>query len=95
MRFYTGKMFGAEYQQRVFIAEHGSWNRTEPAGYKVSAVTLDSSGKSVALTTFAEGWLQPDGKVLGRPVDVEIMQDGSMLISDDFSGVVYRVTRQN
>ena len=95
MRFYTGKMFGADYQNRVFIAEHGSWNRTEPVGYKLSAVTLDENGKSVAHTTFAEGWLQPDGKVLGRPVDVEIMQDGSMLISDDYSGVIYKVTKQN
>ena len=95
MRFYTGNMFGADYLNRVFIAEHGSWNRTEPVGYKLTSVSLDETGKSVANNTFAEGWLQPDGKVLGRPVDVEIMQDGSMLVSDDYSGVIYRVTKQN
>ena len=95
MRFYTGNMFGADYLNRVFIAEHGSWNRTEPVGYKLTSVSLDETGKSVANNTFAEGWLQPDGKVLGRPVDVEIMQDGSMLVSDDYSGVIYRVSKQN
>ena len=95
MRFYTGNMFGADYLNRVFIAEHGSWNRTEPVGYKLTSVSLDETGKSVANNTFAEGWLQPDGKVLGRPVDVEMMQDGSMLVSDDYSGVIYRVTKQN
>ena len=95
MRFYTGTMFGADYLNRVFIAEHGSWNRTEPVGYKLTSVSLDETGKSVANNTFAEGWLQPDGKVLGRPVDVEMMQDGSMLVSDDYSGVIYRVTKQN
>ena len=88
-------MFGADYLNRVFIAEHGSWNRTEPVGYKLTSVSLDETGKSVANNTFAEGWLQPDGKVLGRPVDVEMMQDGSMLVSDDYSGVIYRVTKQN
>ena len=95
MRFYTGNMFGADYLNRVFIAEHGSWNRTEPVGYKLTSVSLDETGKSVANNTFAEGWLQPDGKVLGRPVDVEMMQDGSMLVSDDYSGVIYRVSKQN
>ncbi len=93
MRFYTGKMFGAEYNNQVFIAEHGSWNRSEPIGYRVSMVKLDSAGKSLGYSNFAEGWLQPDGKVLGRPVDVEIMPDGSMLISDDYSGVIYRVVK--
>lgn len=95
IRFYTGKMFGSDYLNMAFIAEHGSWNRTEPVGYKVSTVSMDDNGKSLAHNTFAEGWLQPDGKVLGRPVDVETMQDGSLLISDDFSGVIYRVTKQN
>lgn len=94
MRFYTGNLFGADYINQVFIAEHGSWNRAEPIGYRVSMVKLDKAGKSLGYSTFAEGWLQPDGKVLGRPVDVEIMPDGSMLISDDFSGVIYRVVRE-
>jgi glucose/arabinose dehydrogenase len=95
IRFYSGNMFGAEYLNQAFIAEHGSWNRTEPVGYKLTAVSLDSNGKALTNKTFAEGWLQPDGKVLGRPVDVQIMQDGALLISDDYSGVIYRVTRQN
>lgn len=93
LRFYTGKMFGIDYVNRIFIAEHGSWNRTEPIGYRVSMVKLDSSGKSMGYSSFAEGWLQPDGKVLGRPVDVEVMPDGSLLISDDYSGVIYRVVK--
>ncbi|HSN59417.1 MAG TPA: sorbosone dehydrogenase family protein [Ferruginibacter sp.] len=94
MRFYTGNMFGQEYINQVFIAEHGSWNRTEPIGYRVTMVKMDASGKSLGYSSFAEGWSQPDGKVLGRPVDVEMMPDGSMLISDDYSGVIYRVVKK-
>ncbi len=91
MRFYTGNMFPSGYSQQIFIAEHGSWNRSEPVGYKVSLVKLDAAGKSLGRTDFASGWLQPDGKVLGRPVDVEVLADGSMLVSDDYSGVIYRI----
>lgn len=91
MRFYTGSMFGAAYRNQLFIAEHGSWNRTEPVGYNVTLVNTDSNGKVSSKSIFAEGWLQPDGKVLGRPVDVAVMADGSLLISDDYSGVIYRV----
>ena len=93
LRFYTGTMFGEAYKNQIFIAEHGSWNRTEPVGYRIVTVKLDSTGKSMGSNIFAEGWLQPDGKVLGRPVDVAIKQDGSMLISDDYSGVIYRVIK--
>lgn len=92
MRFYAGEMFPADYKNQVLFAEHGSWNRSEPSGYKVSLLKLDAAGKSLGRTDFATGWLQPGGKVLGRPVDVEIMPDGSMLVSDDYSGVVYRIT---
>ncbi len=94
LRFYTGTMFGEAYKNQIFIAEHGSWNRTEPVGYRIVTVKLDSTGKSMGSNIFAEGWLQPDGKVLGRPVDVAIKQDGSMLISDDYSGVIYRVVKK-
>lgn len=94
MRFYTGAMFGVAYTNQVFIAEHGSWNRAEPLGYRVSLVKLDSAGNSLGYSTFAEGWLQADGKVLGRPVDVEMMPDGAMLISDDYSGVIYKVVKR-
>lgn len=92
MRFYNAALFPAEYKNQVFIAEHGSWNRSEPIGYKVSLVKLDSAGKSLSYAAFAEGWLQPGGKVLGRPVDVQVMQDGALLVSDDYNGVVYRIT---
>lgn len=91
MRFYTGKMFDSSYTNQIFIAEHGSWNRSIPIGYRVTLVKLDAAGKSLGYSTFAEGWLQPDGKVLGRPVDVQQMPDGALLISDDYSGVIYRV----
>lgn len=94
LRFYTGTMFGEAYKNQIFIAEHGSWNRTEPVGYRIVTIKLDSTGKSMGSNIFAEGWLQPDGKVLGRPVDVAIKQDGSMLISDDYSGVIYRVVKK-
>lgn len=92
MRFYTGNVFPADYKNQIFIAEHGSWNRSQPIGYKVSLVKLDTGGKSLGRTDFASGWLQADGKVLGRPVDVEMMPDGSMLVSDDYSGVIYRIS---
>ncbi len=91
MRFYTGNNFPQQYKNQVFIAEHGSWNRSEPVGYRISLVNIDSSGKAASYSSFAEGWLQPGGKVLGRPVDVQLMADGSMLVSDDYSGVIYRI----
>lgn len=93
MRFYTANLFGDEYRNQVFIAEHGSWNRSKPLGYRISTVKIDGVGKSSAYTVFAEGWLQPDGKVLGRPVDVEQMPSGSLLVSDDYSGVIYKITK--
>lgn len=92
MRFYTGNMFDSSYKNQIFIAEHGSWNRAEPIGYRVTQVRLDSAGKSLSYSVFAEGWLQPAGKVLGRPVDIQVMPDGAMLVSDDFAGVIYRIT---
>lgn len=92
MRFYEGSMFPAVYKNQVFISEHGSWNRKDPLGYRVTLVKIDSNGKSLGYSTFAEGWLQSNGDVLGRPVDVEFMNDGSMLVSDDHRGAVYRIT---
>ncbi|MEO6489408.1 MAG: sorbosone dehydrogenase family protein [Ferruginibacter sp.] len=91
MRFYTGIKFPEEFRNQVFIAEHGSWNRSEPIGYRVTLVKLDNEGKALSYSNFAEGWLQ-DGKVLGRPVDLQVMPDGSILVSDDYSGVIYRIT---
>lgn len=89
MRFYTGKQFPAMYHNQIFIAEHGSWNRSEPSGYRISLVRINAEGRSLGLSNFAEGWLQPDGKVLGRPVDVQVMPNGSLLVSDDYSGLIY------
>ena len=90
MQFYTGRMFPAKYYNQIFIAEHGSWNRSEPIGYRISVVKLENS-KPISYEVFAEGWLQKN-RTLGRPVDLEIMGDGSLLVSDDHSGKIYRIT---
>jgi glucose/arabinose dehydrogenase len=90
MRFYTGDMFPKEYRNQIFIAEHGSWNRSKKIGYRVMLVKLEGN-EVVSYEPFAEGWLQGDS-VSGRPVDLLVMPDGSMLLSDDFAGVVYRIT---
>lgn len=92
VRFYTGTMFPDQYKNQLFIAEHGSWNRSIPQGYRISMAWSDDSGKSYKYKMFLEGWLTSDGKKWGRPVDLEIMKDGSLLISDDEAGVIYRVT---
>jgi glucose/arabinose dehydrogenase len=90
MRFYTGTMFPAAYRHRILIAEHGSWNRSTPIGYRVMMVTL-SGNRVTAYEPFVEGWLQ-GRKPWGRPVDVLVMPDGALLVSDDLAGVIYRVT---
>ena len=91
LEFYTGKMFPSEYQNQLFIAEHGSWNRAKKIGYQIALVKLDASGKSLGYQSFASGWLEADDSVWGRPVDVELMPDGSMLVSDDHADAVYRI----
>lgn len=91
MRFYTGTQFPAKYRQQIFIAEHGSWNRSRKLGYRVMSVKLEGN-KAVSYEPFIEGWLQPGDKVWGRPVDIEMMPDGAMLVSDDYAGAIYRVT---
>lgn len=90
MKFYTGDMFPEAYKGQVFIAEHGSWNRTEPTGYRISLVKLDGN-KALGYEPFATGWLK-DGKAWGRPVDILQLKDGSLLVSDDFADVIYRIT---
>ncbi|MBI2790524.1 MAG: sorbosone dehydrogenase family protein [Gammaproteobacteria bacterium] len=89
MRFYTGKMFPASYQNKIFIAEHGSWNRSIPLGYRVTVVDPKSHAKD-KYQVFAQGWLQ-EGKAWGRPADVLVMKDGSLLVSDDKANVIYRI----
>ena len=93
MEFYRGAMFPEKYASQVFIAEHGSWNRSVPVGYRISIVKLENS-TPVAYEVFAEGWLQKN-RVLGRPVDLEIMSDGSLLLSDDHSNRIYRIVYEN
>ena len=91
MRFYTGKQFPAEYKNQLFVAQHGSWNRTEPQGYQIALIKF-KDGKPVAEQSFIHGWLTDKGEVLGRPVDILTLPDGSLLISDDKLGVIYKVT---
>ena len=92
MRFYTGTMFPAKYRNAIFIAEHGSWNRSKKSGYRVMLVTLKNN-KPDSYEVFAQGWLQGE-KNWGRPVDVLNMPDGSLLVSDDQAGVIYRIGYQ-
>jgi glucose/arabinose dehydrogenase len=91
MRFYTGTMFPAAYRNQAFIAEHGSWNRDQPIGYRVTLVKVDGS-RAHSYETFAEGWLRKNGKAWGRPADVLIMPDGALLVSDDEAGAIYRIS---
>ena len=93
MRFYTGTQFPAEYRNQVFIAEHGSWNRSKRIGYRVTLVRLDEQGRAVRYEPFAEGWLQ-DENVWGRPADVIVAPDGALLVSDDYAGLIYRIRYQ-
>ena len=92
LKFYTGKMFPDEYKGDIFIAEHGSWNRSKKIGYRISRVKIENN-KSVGYETFIYGWLDDDEQeAWGRPVDILILEDGSMLISDDKANAIYRVT---
>lgn len=94
MRFYTGKMFPAEYRNNIFLAQHGSWNRTVKHGYNVIRVVIDDKGKAKS-QPFLEGFLvdpKADPPTWGRPVDVMVMRDGALLVSDDYNGIIYRVS---
>ncbi|MGM0428221.1 MAG: PQQ-dependent sugar dehydrogenase [Thermodesulfobacteriota bacterium] len=89
MKFYTGRQFPDAFHNDVFIAEHGSWNRTVPIGYRVTRVQVKGN-RAVSYNVFADGWLQ-GSNAFGRPVDILIMPDGAMLVSDDRAGVIYRI----
>ena len=94
MRFYTGDMFPERYRNQIFIAEHGSWNRSPEAGhtgYRLMVVHLDGD-RPVEYEVFADGWLQDDNTAWGRPVDVLVMPDGALLLADDGAGVIYRIS---
>jgi glucose/arabinose dehydrogenase len=90
MKFYTGTMFPEAYRNQIFIAEHGSWNRSTPIGYGISVVTL-ANNRAVKYETFAKGWLQ-GMRAWGRPADVLVMPDGALLVSDDTANAIYRIT---
>ena len=90
MRFYTGRMFPPGYRGQVFIAEHGSWNRSKPIGYRISLVRVEGN-RAASYEVFADGWLQ-GSRAWGRPVDVQEMPDGSLLVSDDMGGRIYRIS---
>ncbi|WP_193173752.1 PQQ-dependent sugar dehydrogenase [Nisaea nitritireducens] len=92
MHFYTGRMFPEKYKHAIFSAQHGSWNRTTPVGARVMVTFIDDQGNA-AIEPFAEGWLdEATGEYLGRPVDVAQLPDGSILVSDDLAGALYRIS---
>lgn len=92
MSFYTGTMFPEKYRGGIFSAQHGSWNRTTPVGARIMFTSLKDDGTADKTEVFADGWLTPNHEYLGRPVDVEVMRDGSLLVSDDYAGAVYRIS---
>jgi glucose/arabinose dehydrogenase len=90
MRFYTGNMFPEQYRNQIFIAEHGSWNRLRKSGYRVTLVRLEGN-KAVSYEDFASGW-EKNNLRWGRPADVQVAPDGSLLVSDDHAGAIYRIS---
>jgi glucose/arabinose dehydrogenase len=90
MRFYTGTQFPSAYRNQIFIAEHGSWNRSKKIGYRVTLVRVENN-RAVAYEPFASGWLQGE-TAWGRPADVLVMPDGALLVSDDYAGAIYRIS---
>ncbi len=91
MEFYGGNMFPEKYKNAIFSAQHGSWNRTEPVGARVMVTFIDEEGNAT-MEPFAEGWLDENGEYLGRPMDVAELRDGSILVSDDLAGAIYRIS---
>jgi len=92
MRFYQGDAFPEKYRGGIFSAQHGSWNRTTPVGARVMFTTLDEEGNAAGTEVFADGWLdERTGEYRGRPMDIAFLRDGSMLVSDDFAGAIWRI----
>jgi glucose/arabinose dehydrogenase len=87
-------MFPAKYHNAIFSAQHGSWNAVKPRGARVMVTYLDDKGNAVKTEPFAEGWMNEEGVYLGRPVDVRQYVDGSILVSDDKAGAIYRISYQ-
>ncbi len=91
IEFYTGTQFPEAYRNQIFVAEHGSWNRSKKIGYRVMMLELQGD-EVISYKPFAEGWLNEENdKIWGRPVDLELLPDGSMLVSDDYADVIYRI----
>jgi glucose/arabinose dehydrogenase len=89
--FYDDELFPEQFKHQMFIAEHGSWNSSTKVGYQISLVRFNN-GEAISYEPFASGWLKEDNNVWGRPVDLEFLPDGSMLVSDDFADVIYRIS---
>jgi glucose/arabinose dehydrogenase len=92
LTFYTGSMFPQQYRGGIFTAQHGSWNRTKPIGARVMFTPIKQDGTADKPQVFAEGWLTENGEYLGRPVDVAVLLDGSLVVSDDTVGALYRIS---
>lgn len=92
LHFYQGNMFPKQMRGQVFVAQHGSWNRSEPVGYRVMRIKFDKTGNAVSSQPFAWGWLNKDGSKWGRPVDVKELPDGALLISDDEAGAIWKIS---
>jgi glucose/arabinose dehydrogenase len=92
LMFYTGNQFPQQYRGGIFSAQHGSWNRTKPVGARVMFTPVKADGTAGETQVFAEGWLTENGEYLGRPVDVAMLLDGSLLVSDDTAGALYRIS---
>jgi glucose/arabinose dehydrogenase len=95
MSFYTGNQFPQKYRGGIFSAQHGSWNRTKPVGARVMFTPVNEDGSAGTPEVFAEGWLDANGEYLGRPVDIAQLRDGSILVSDDLVGAVYRISYED
>jgi glucose/arabinose dehydrogenase len=92
MTFYSGRQFPRKYRGGIFSAQHGSWNRTDPIGARVMFTSVNDDGSVGTTEVFADGWLDENGEYLGRPIDVTVLRDGSILVSDDLAGAIYRIS---
>jgi len=95
MTFYTGDMFPAKYRGGIFSAQHGSWNRTTPIGARVMFTAVNDDGSVGETMVFADGWIDENEEYLGRPTDIAQLRDGSLLVSDDLAGAIYRISYGN
>ena len=92
LSFYNGKQFPEKYRGGIFSTQHGSWNRVNPVGARVLFTSLKADGTADKTEVFAEGWLNENGEYIGRPVDVQVLNDGSLLVSDDLAGAIWRIS---